>query len=174
MNCSIIEKIVITLCFFLFTTSLYCQNYYIERIQNKTFVSESNCFSTGSIDKSWIGYVFCIEQMCFSDMVVDTTKVMFIVDFEMKLNNTCGADTILLKNASIFSLNKSIVFKKKDISNYDFYIEALRDILNQANYCYFFEDAHKIDHTLSVTESFYIPITFLPQDNTIHELNIND
>lgn len=169
MNYSIFEKNFTTLCLFLFTTSLYCQNYYIERIQHKTFVTDSNCFSTSSIDRDWIGYVFCIDQMYFSDMVVDTTKVMFIVDFEMRFNNTCGVDTILLKDARIFSFNKSISLKTTDISDHDFYIEALRVILNQGYYCYFFDEAYRLEQTLSVTESFFIPITFLPQDNTINK-----
>lgn len=164
MNNSYYLRIVTTLCLYLFSTRLCGQSYYIEQLQHNTFVTDSDCFSAKAIDEDRIGYVFCIDHIYYSDKVVDPTNVMFRVDFEMKLNNTCSVDTILLKNASIFSIDKSIVFTKSDIENYDFYIEALAIILKQSNYCYFFEKAHKFERPLCITESFFIPITFLPQD----------
>ena len=174
MNHSLFVKIITTLCFFLFTIKIYCQSYYIEQIQKETFVTDSGCFSVKSINEGRIGLVFCTNQMYFSDIVVDTTKVIFEVNFEMKLNNTTGVDTILLKNANIFSFNKSIVFTKSDIDNYDFYIGALKIILNQGNYYYFFEKDREFKRTLCITASFYIPITFLPQVTPINKFNVKD
>lgn len=153
--------------FITYKINLCAQNFQIEKVLHADSLISKNCYNmgAGALDGIASGLYFCMETNSYYCNVDDTLRIMYYIDYEIKQSDKDGTDSIFCKNARAKFINTEILFKKSDLPNYNFYINAFIDIFRRSSF--YIVENQRGSRTYDKA-TLLIPIMFLPNNN-VHE-----